>query len=350
VTLPAVFGLSGTALTGAERALFRAADPAGYILFARNCADPEQLRALTDDLRALAGRDVLVMIDQEGGRVARLKPPHWPLFPAAAAFARLYAVAPMSAIEAARANAWAIGLLLRDAGITMNCAPVLDLSHEGGHDIIGDRAFGAEPMQVAALGRAVLDGLAAAGVAGCVKHMPGHGRAGADSHEERPVIDAAREALEADFAPFRSLRSAPAAMVAHVVYAALDPERPASQSPAVIDLVREDIGFAGLLLSDDIVMGALEASAAERACSVVEAGCDLALHCSGDVAEMEEIAAALPSLDGEARERMDRTLFPAPASPGDWEALAAKRDALLAYAEGGDGLRPVRDSARHELK
>ncbi|HYG31323.1 MAG TPA: beta-N-acetylhexosaminidase [Allosphingosinicella sp.] len=349
MTLPAVFGLSGTALTAAERALFRAADPAGYILFARNCADPEQLRALTDDLQALAGRDLLVMIDQEGGRVARLKPPHWPLFPAAAAFARLYAVAPMSAIEAARANAQAMGVVLREAGVTMNCAPVLDLRHDGAHDIIGDRAFGADPMQVAALGRAVLDGLAAAGVAGCVKHVPGHGRAGADSHKERPVIDAPREALEADFAPFRSLRAAPAAMVAHVVYASLDPDRPASQSPALVDLVRGEIGFAGLLLSDDIVMGALEGSAAERACSVVEAGCDLALHCSADLAEMEEIAAALPPLADGARERLEGTLLPAPASPGDWEALAAKRDALLAYAEGGDGLRPVRDSARHEL-
>jgi beta-N-acetylhexosaminidase len=352
VTLPAIFGLSGPALGDGERAFFRSADPAGYILFARNCADPGQLRALTDSLRDLAGRDLAILIDQEGGRVARLKPPHWPLFPSASAFARLYRMAPMSAIEAARANAEAMGLLLREAGVTMNCAPVLDLRHEGAHDIVGDRSFGSDPMQVAALGRATLDGLAAAGVAGCVKHMPGHGRAGVDSHKERPVIAAGRDALEADFAPFRSLRSAPAAMVAHIVYDALHPDRPASQSPAIIDIVREEIGFAGLLLSDDIVMGALAGSPAERARGVVAAGCDLALHCSGALAEMEEIAAALPPLGEAGRERLERTLLPPPASSaGDWQKLAAKRDALLAYAgEGGDGLRPVRDSARHELK
>jgi beta-N-acetylhexosaminidase len=334
VTLPAVFGLSGTALTSGERAFLRAADPAGYILFGRNCADPEQLRALTDGLRALAGRDLPILVDQEGGRVSRLKPPRWPSFPPAEAFAHLYAVAPMSAIEAARANSSAMGLLLREAGISMNCAPVLDLRHEGAHDIIGDRAFGSDPLQVAALGRATLDGLAAAGVGGCVKHIPGHGRASADSHEERPVVDSGREALEADFAPFRSLRGAPAAMVAHLVYSALDPGRPASQSAAVTRLIREDIGFTGLLLSDDIVMGALEGSAAERARSVVEAGCDLALHCSGDLAEMEGIAAELPPLADGAQERVDRTLLPPPESPGDWEALAAKRDFLLAYAKG----------------
>jgi beta-N-acetylhexosaminidase len=342
VTLPAIFGLSGPALDDGERAFFRAADPAGYILFARNCAGPGQLRALTDALRDLAGRDLPILIDQEGGRVARLKPPHWPLFPAAEAFARLYRVAPMSAIEAARANAGAMGLLLREAGVTMNCAPVLDLRREGAHDIVGDRSFGSDPMQVAALGRAALDGLAAAGVAGCVKHIPGHGRAGVDSHEERPVVAASREDLEADFAPFRSLRSAPAAMVAHVVYAALDPERPASQSPAVVETVRKEIGFGGLLVSDDIVMDALVGSPAERARGCVEAGCDLALHCSADLAEMEEIAGALAPLGEAARERIDGTLLAAPAGPGDWQALAAKRDALLAYAgEGGDGLRPV---------
>ena len=162
----AIYGLAGPRLTDDERAFFRDAQPTGYILFARNCAEPAQLRALTDALRALAGRDLLILIDQEGGRVARLKPPHWPSFPPAAAFARLYDKAPMSGIEAARANAEAIGTLLREAGVTMNCAPVLDLRHEGGHGIVGDRSFGAEPMQVAALGRAMLDGLASAGVAG----------------------------------------------------------------------------------------------------------------------------------------------------------------------------------------
>jgi len=333
VTLAAVFGLSGTALTSDERALFRESDPAGYCLFARNIADPGQLAALTGELRALAGRDVLVMVDQEGGRVARLKPPHWPEFPPAAAFGRLYAKAPMSAIEAARANSEAIGILLREAGINMNCAPVLDLAYEGAHEIVGDRSFGAEPMQVAALGRATLDGLAAAGVAGCIKHMPGHGRCSVDSHWVLPVVDAPREELEADFAPFRSLAArAPAGMVAHILYDALDPKRPASISPTIIaGTIRGDIGFGGLLLSDDIAMKALSGTPAETARAVVDAGCDLALHCSGVLAEMAEAASAVGEIGERSLERLERSM-PGPPSAGDWQALAAKRDALLAYA------------------
>ena len=331
MSLPAVFGLSGTAPTPGERAFFKEADPAGYILFARNCADPEQLRALTGALRDLAGRDLLVLIDQEGGRVARLKPPHWPPFPAADAFARLYRKAPMSAIEAARANAEAIAILLADAGVTMNCAPVLDLRRADAHDIVGDRAFGADPMQVAALGRATLDGLAAGGVSGCIKHIPGHGRAREDSHETLPVVDASREDLEEDFAPFRSLRSAPAAMVAHILYTALDPDRAASLSPAVIDdTIRRDIGFDGLLLSDDLAMKALTGTPAESARAVIEAGCDLALHCSGDLAEMEAIAGALGSLPEPASERIAHaTAIGAKTSSSSYDVLAAKRDALL---------------------
>ena len=333
MTLPAVFGLSGTELTAGERAFFREADPAGYCLFARNCEHPEQLRALTAALRDLHGRDLLVMVDQEGGRVARLKPPHWPAFPPAAAFGRLYRQAPMSAIEACRSNAEAIGILLADAGINMNCAPVLDLAHEGAHEIVGDRSFGADPMQVAALGRAVLDGLGAAGVAGCIKHMPGHGRCSVDSHWALPVVDAGREDLEADFAPFRSLaRRAPAGMVAHILYTALDGERPASISPSIIaETIRRDIAFGGLLLSDDIAMKALSGTPAQTARAVVEAGCDLALHCSGVLAEMEEAAAALDEIGATSLERLERAV-PAPVSGGDWQALAAKRDALLACA------------------
>jgi beta-N-acetylhexosaminidase len=334
VTLPAVFGLSGTALTADERAFFRDSDPAGYCLFARNCEHPEQLRALTDDLRALAGRDVVIAIDQEGGRVARLKPPNWPAFPPAAAFARLYEKAPMSAIEAARANAEAMGILLAEAGVRMNCAPVLDLRHPHGHDIVGDRSFGVEPMQVAALGRAVLDGLAAAGIAGCIKHMPGHGRAKADSHETLPVVEASREEIEQDFAPFRALAArAPAGMVAHVVYSSLDPERPASVSPTVIaGTIRSDIGFDGLLLSDDVVMGALNGPAGERARAAIAAGCDLVHHCSGALDEMEQVASALEPVACAALERIERAR-PVPAPGGNWKALAAKRDALLLHTD-----------------
>ncbi|HEX8217494.1 MAG TPA: glycoside hydrolase family 3 N-terminal domain-containing protein, partial [Allosphingosinicella sp.] len=283
----------------------------------------------------LAGREVLVAIDQEGGRVARLKPPHWPSFPAAGAFARLYEKAPMSAIEAARANAEAMGLTLAEAGINMDFAPVLDLAHEGAHEIVGDRSFGAEPIQVAALGRAVLDGLAAAGIAGCIKHMPGHGRCPVDSHWTLPVVGASREELEADFAPFRALASrAPAAMVAHILYTALDPERPASISPTIIaGLVHRELGFDGLLLSDDIAMKALTGTPAETARAVVQAGCDLALHCSGDLGEMEEVAAAIGPLDEAAVARLDSAVAtPAPSSTNAVEALTAKRDALLALA------------------
>jgi beta-N-acetylhexosaminidase len=329
--LPAVFGLSGERLTGRERAFFRAADPAGYILFARNCAAPDQLRALTGELRSLAGRDVAILVDQEGGRVARLRPPQWPAFPAPWRFAQLYARAPMSAIEAARANAAAMGLLLREAGINVDCAPSLDLRHAGGHAIIGDRALGEEPMQVAALGRAVLDGLAAAGVAGVVKHMPGHGRADADSHEERPTVTASADEMEADLAPFRALRNAPAGMAAHIVYTAWDPHRCASMSPVVVaDVIRGAIGFDGLLLSDDIAMGALTGGSGGRAADVVAAGCDLALHCSGILAEMEEVAGALGGLAPDSLVRLERALPAAPAEALDTAALEAKRDSLLA--------------------
>jgi beta-N-acetylhexosaminidase len=337
--IPAIFSLAGPEVTPDERALFREAEPAGYIVFARNCVDRRQLRALTDDLRAISGRDeVPVLIDQEGGRVARLKPPQWPKFPAAGAFDALYRKAPMSAIEAARANAQAMALLLAEAGVNVDCAPVLDLRHEGQDDIVGDRSFGADPMQVAALGKAMLDGLAAGGVAGCIKHVPGHGRARSDSHKTLPVVDAPLDALDRDFAPFRSLAAAaPSAMVAHILYSAIDPKRPASLSPAVIEgTIRGVIGFDGLLFSDDIAMQALKGAAGARAHAVVEAGCDLALHCSGRIEEMEEIAGTLGAIGPGALARIDRMLAATrmPAG-GDYRALAEKRDALLAVAAGG---------------
>ncbi|HWT11510.1 MAG TPA: glycoside hydrolase family 3 N-terminal domain-containing protein, partial [Allosphingosinicella sp.] len=211
--LPAFLGLAGERLDPDERAFLREAQPAGFILFARNCRDRGQLRRLTDDLRELAGRaDLPILIDQEGGRVARLGPPDWPEFPAAWRFAELYRKAPISAIEAARVNAQAIAVTLAEVGINVDCLPLLDVRREGAHDVIGDRALGAEPMQVAALGRAVLDGLEAGGVCGVVKHMPGHGRAAADSHVELPVVEASAQELESDVAPFRALSDAPMAM------------------------------------------------------------------------------------------------------------------------------------------
>ena len=331
--LPAIFGLAGESLSAEEKALFSACDPAGYILFGRNIRDAAQVRSLTDELRELAGRDdLLIMIDQEGGRVARMKAPLWPSFPDAAQFDALYERAPSSAIEAARANGRALGAILREAGITANAAPVLDVRQPGASDIVGDRSFGAEPMRVAALGRATLDGLRAGGVVGIVKHMPGHGRALVDSHLELPVVSANVMDLEWDIAPFRALNWAPIGMTAHVVYTAWDAERPASLSPTVIDgIIRGAIGFDGLLMSDDLDMKALNGPADELAEAVVAAGCDLALNCWGRMDEMTAIAARLPEISDRARERLARAMATIAPGPDDWsldESLAT-RDLLL---------------------
>jgi beta-N-acetylhexosaminidase len=330
----AIYGLAGEGLSADERAFFADADPAGYILFQRNCARRDQVRRLTDDLRALSGRDDLpILIDQEGGRVARLQPPEWPLFPAAWRFAELYAKAPMSAIEAARANYQAIALLLGEIGINVDCAPLLDVRRHGASDIIGDRALGAEPMQVAALGRAVLGGLRAGGVVGVVKHMPGHGRALADSHKELPVVDAGEEALAADIEPFHRLNGAAMGMTAHVVYTAWDAARPASLSPLVIgEILRTRIGFEGFLMSDDLGMHALTGSFGERTAGVLAAGCDAALHCSGALGEMVAVAEAAGALSAAAAERLERAMATVAggADSTPFEALVDKRDLLLA--------------------
>jgi beta-N-acetylhexosaminidase len=269
-----IYGLEGLELTSDERTFFRDSEPAGFILFRRNCENRDQLLRLTDSLRELSGRpDVPILIDQEGGRVVRMRPPEWPAFPAAERFAQLYALAPSSAIEAVRANARAIALTLRSCGINVDALPLLDVRQEGASDIIGDRALGSEPMQVSALGRSVLDGLASAGVVGIVKHMPGHGRALVDSHEELPVVTAGSEELETDLEPFERLASAPMGMTAHVVYTVWDPDRPASLSPKVIgEIIRGRIGFDGFLMSDDIGMEALAGDFGSRAAGVVAAG------------------------------------------------------------------------------
>ena len=333
---PVIFGLSGESLTPDERAFFREADPAGYILFKRNCATRAQTRALTDDLRALHGRDdLLIMIDQEGGRVARMQPPEWPAFPAGAAFDRLYDLAPSSAIAAARANAQAIALMLTEVGVTVDALPLLDVRQDGASDIMGDRTLGADPMRVAALGRATLEGLAEGGVVGVIKHMPGHGRAMVDSHHELPVVDANLNALETDLAPFRTLRNAPIGMTAHVVYTEWDAERPASLSPAIIgEIIRDSIGFGGLLMSDDLDMQALEGTIPDRAAGVVAAGCDLALNCWGRMDDMVGIAERLPDITEIARARLDRAMASVSRATdrGDMESLLATRDALLGLA------------------
>jgi beta-N-acetylhexosaminidase len=332
---PAIFGLSGPRLTADERAFFRDCDPAGYILFGRNVETREQLRALTDELRAIHGRErLLVSIDQEGGRVARMRAPEWPAYPPGEAFARLYARAPISAIEAARANAELLGRDLAEAGITLDYWPLLDLHRPGAHDVIGDRALGAEPMQVAVLGRAVLDGLARAGVAGCIKHMPGHGRAEVDSHKALPIVRASAAELEEDIAPFRRLAGAAVGMTAHIRYTAWDPENPATQSPYVIEqIIRGEIGFAGLLLTDDIDMEALEGTVPERSERAIAAGCDLVLNCWARMDDMIGIAERLPVMSEETGPRLERALAAPAAGPqSDAADLLAKRDTLLALA------------------
>ncbi len=330
----AIYAPAGLELTEDERRFFRDADPAAFILFKRNCADPQQLLRLTDSLRDLSGRaDLPILIDQEGGRVARMKPPEWPAFPAAEKFARLYEAAPSSAIEAVRSNARALALMLRQCGINVNCLPLLDVRQEGASDIIGDRALGSEPMQVAALGRAVLDGMASAGVVGVIKHIPGHGRALVDSHKELPVVSASADVLESDLEPFERLSSAPMGMTAHVVYTAWDSEQPASLSPIVIgEIIRGRIGFDGFLMSDDLGMEALQGDFGSRAAGVVAAGCDAALHCSGKMEEMMAVAAAVPPLSAEGDARLSRAMATTLTDDDgpDFEEAVAKRDALLA--------------------
>lgn len=329
---PAIFGLAGLKLTDDERAFFREADPAGYILFGRNVEDRAQLRALTDDLRAIHGRErLLVSIDQEGGRVARMKPPQWQAFPPGEVFARLWQLAPASAIEAARANAEALGLDLAEVGISVDYLPLLDVRQPGAHDVIGDRALGSEPMQVAALGRAILDGLGRAGVTGCIKHMPGHGRACADSHKELPTVEASEAELEIDLEPFRTLADAPLGMTAHVRYTAWDAENPATLSPTVVgEIIRQRIGFAGLLLTDDIDMEALSGSVPERAERAVAAGCDIVLNCWAKMDDMVGIAQRLPVISESGRARLETALASAGRPQGsDRDQLLAKRDSLL---------------------
>lgn len=333
---PAIFGTSGHSLTAEERAFFREADPAGYILFGRNCDTPDQVRALTDELRDLHGRDRLfICIDQEGGRVARLRPPHWSGFPAGEVFDRLYDIAPATAIEAARANAEALGIELSNAGITVDCHPPLDVRQPGAHDVIGDRALGSEPIRVAALGRAILDGLGRAGVAGCVKHMPGHGRTTTDTHKEMPTVTASKAELEVDLAPFMSLADAPIGMTGHLLFTAWDPANPATLSPYVIDtIIRQKIGFGGLLLTDDIDMEALAGSIPERAEQAVAAGCDLVLNCWAKMDDMRGIAERLPVMSDQAAARLERALEGTriDGPQNDKAELLARRDALLAAA------------------
>jgi beta-N-acetylhexosaminidase len=301
-----IAGLAGPRLDPAERAFFRDSQPWGFILFARNIEAPDQVRALVADLRAAVGRaDAPVLIDQEGGRVARLRPPHWPEYPPAEAFGRLYAADPARGIQAARLGARLIAADLADLGIDVDCVPCADLSLPETHAIIGNRAYASDPETVAVLARAAAEGLMAGGVAPIVKHIPGHGRATADSHLELPVVTTPRaELARTDFESFRRLNDLPMAMTAHVVYADIDANAPATTSRTVVgEVIRGVIGFDGLLMTDDLSMKALHGSFRDRARAALAAGCDMLLHCNGDRAEMAEVAAAAPCLVGRAAER-----------------------------------------------
>lgn len=330
---PAIFGLAGLTLGDSERAFFREADPAGYILFGRNIESRAQVRALTDELRALHGRDhLLVTIDQEGGRVRRMREPVWPWYPAGEAFDRLYDLAPASAIEAARVNAEALGHDLAEAGITCTHAPLLDVRQSDADNVIGDRALGSEPLRVAALGRAVLDGLARAGIAGTVKHMPGHGRTTTDTHKALPTVTASAEELEWDLAPFKALKDAPMGMTGHLLFTAWDADNPATLSPYVVnEVIRGQIGFDGLLLTDDLDMEALTGTVPQRAARAFAAGCDIALNCWAKMDDMAGICEVAPAMSAKTAARLERALADTrvDGASGKQAELLAKRDRLL---------------------
>ena len=306
-----ISGCATTALTSAERDLFASERPCGLILFARNVDNPGQVQALVSDFKeAVGSKDVLILVDQEGGRVQRLRPPHWRAMPPARCFGDLYASNPEAAKRAAFAAARLMAAELYDLGINVDCTPCIDVPQDGAHDIIGDRAFSTDPDVVSVLGRAVMNGMLQGGVLPVIKHVPGHGRALADSHKALPHIDASKQDLEAvDFRPFHDLRDAPLAMTAHVLLPAYDDQRPATLSPAIMSkVIRDQMGLTGLVMTDDIGMKALSGSFADLTRSVIEAGCDVALHCSGKFAEMADVAGAAPELAGKALMRFDNAL------------------------------------------
>ena len=329
---PLIVGLSGTRLSAREADYLGSVRPLGLILFARNIETAAQVSALVTDAVAASGAD-LVFVDQEGGRVQRVRPPLAPRYPAAAVIGALYG---RDAAQGLRA-AWLAGRLIASdllpLGLNAPCLPVADVPVPGAHDIIGDRAWGTTPEAVAALAGAAAEGVLAAGALPVVKHIPGHGRAGVDSHVSLPRVDAPRAALETDFAPFRALSHLPMAMTAHVLYTSLDPALPATLSPAVIGLIRDDIGFDGLLMTDDISMGAMGGSIADNARAALAAGCDCVLHCNGRMDEMERIAEALPEMSPDAARRLGRVKTARRQPPeDDTAALRREFGALLGAA------------------
>lgn len=331
-----ITGVSGTELTAAEREFIRSERPWGFILFKRNVGTPAQVAALVAELRAVAGAsDAPVLIDQEGGRVQRLEPPHWPVYPPGAVFSALYDADSALGLTAARLSARLIAADLADLGITVDCLPLADVPVPGADAVIGNRAYGTSPDKVTAIARAVTEGLEQGGVLPVLKHIPGHGRATADTHFKLPTVDAGRDELErTDFAAFKPLADLPMAMTAHVVFSAVDPAHPATTSATMIaDVIRGAIGFQGLLMSDDVSMNALTGTIAERTRAIFAAGCDMALHCNGNIEEMREVAGQTPELAGRALERANAALAARKApQPFDRAAARAELDALIARA------------------
>ncbi|HEY3888912.1 MAG TPA: beta-N-acetylhexosaminidase [Caulobacteraceae bacterium] len=333
MTTACILGCAGPRLSDEERAFFRDARPWGFILFKRNIENPDQVRALTEALRASIDRpDAPILIDQEGGRVQRLGPPHWPVYPPGRAYGRL---GPALRQEMARLGARLIANDLAAVGINVDCLPVLDVPSAGAHDVIGDRAYAATAEGVASLGRAACEGLLAGGVLPVIKHIPGHGRAGADSHKALPLIEAPLAELRAvDFAPFRALADMPMAMTAHLVYTAIDPTGPATTSPRVIgDVIRGAIGFQGLLMSDDISMKALSGDLAGLARATLAAGCDVVLHCNGEMAEMRAVVAGSGPLAGQSETRAAAALARIAGAPAPVDAIAARARFDAAFAD-----------------
>ena len=336
MTAACIFGCAGLTLGAEEAAFFRDVRPWGFILFRRNVESPYQVRALVEALRETVERpDAPVLIDQEGGRVQRLGPPHWPRYPAGRAYAELAANDPLTGRAVARLGARLIAHDLATLGITVDCAPVLDVPVNGADAIIGDRAYGVSVESIATLGRAFAEGLIAGGVLPVIKHIPGHGRATADSHLALPVVEESREALEADFAPFRILSDMPMAMTAHVVYSAIDRKRPATTSADRIDLVRGDLGFGGLIMSDDLSMKALRGDFKSRAKRSLKAGCDVVLHCNGDMDEMQAVASGTKALHGHAKRRAEAALARLPRTPEPFDVPEARARFAAAFPDLG---------------
>ncbi|MET0606517.1 MAG: beta-N-acetylhexosaminidase [Beijerinckiaceae bacterium] len=330
-----IIGCTGKEFTREEAAFLRDADPWGLILFKRNIETPEQVLKLTSAFREIVGReDAPVLVDQEGGRVQRLGPPFWRRYPAGRAYGELSSIDPLGGREIARLGARLMAHDLKTVGITVDCLPVLDVPSRGAHDVIGDRSYGLDPDRVTILGRAAAEGLLAGGVLPVIKHIPGHGRAGADSHESLPTVAVPLADLEInDFAPFRVLADMPLAMTAHVVFTDIDPDHPATTSRRVIrEVIRNSIAFDGLLMTDDLSMKALAGTFAERASASLRAGCDMLLHCNGDMAEMKAVASAAPRLAGSAGRRAKAALARIRHAPEPLDVVEAhaRFDAALA--------------------